>query len=51
MTPDTRLITMKSGMKPEEANGLDRGRFEFEEIFLQVPGVDETRSLVKVTSI
>ncbi len=51
MTPETRLITMKSGLQPAEADGLDRDRFEFEEIFLQVPGVRETRSLVKVTRV
>ncbi len=51
MTAETRLITMKSGIKPDEVNGLDRARFEFEEIYLQVPGIAETRSLVKVMSI
>jgi 16S rRNA (guanine527-N7)-methyltransferase len=51
MAPETRLITMKSGLKPEEAGKLDRSRFVFEEEILQVPGIRETRSLVAVTQI
>jgi 16S rRNA (guanine527-N7)-methyltransferase len=51
MAPGTRLITMKSGLKPEEAGKLDRSRFVFEEEILQVPGIRETRSLVAVTQI
>jgi 16S rRNA (guanine527-N7)-methyltransferase len=51
MAPETRLITMKTGLKPEEAGKLDRSRFEFEEEILQVPGIRETRSLVAVTQI
>jgi 16S rRNA (guanine527-N7)-methyltransferase len=51
MAPGTRLITMKSGLKPEEAGNLDRSRFTFEEEILQVPGIRETRSLVAVTQI
>jgi len=51
MAPETRLITMKTGLKPEEAGKLDRSRFVFEEEILQVPGIRETRSLVAVTQI
>ena len=51
MAPGTRLITMKSGLKPEEAGKLDQSRFVFEEEILQVPGIRETRSLVAVTQI
>ena len=51
MAPETRLITMKTGLKPEEAGKLDRSRFEFEEEILLVPGIRETRSLVAVTQI
>ena len=49
MAPETRLITMKTGLKPEEVGKLDRSRFVFEEEILQVPGIRETRSLVAVT--
>jgi 16S rRNA (guanine527-N7)-methyltransferase len=49
MAPETRLITMKTGLKPEDAGKLDRSRFVFEEEILQVPGIRETRSLVAVT--
>ncbi len=48
LSPDTRLLTMKTGLTPAEADGLDRDRFRYEEIFLQVPGIDESRSLVKI---
>ena len=48
MAPETRLITMKTGLKPEEVGKLDRSRFVFEEEILQVPGIRETRSLVSV---
>jgi 16S rRNA (guanine527-N7)-methyltransferase len=51
MAPETRLITMKTGLKPEEVGKLDRSRFKFEEEILQVPGIRETRSLVAVTQI
>jgi len=51
MAPETRLITMKTGLTPEEAGKLDRSRFAFEEEILQVPGIRETRSLVAVTQI
>ena len=51
MAPSTRLMTMKTGLKPAEADELDRSRFVFEEEILQVPGIRETRSLVAVTQL
>ena len=51
MAPGTRLMTMKTGLKPAEADELDRSRFVFEEEILQVPGIRETRSLVAVTQL
>ena len=48
MGSNTRLLTMKTGLKPEEAGELDRSRFDFEEEMLEVPGIRETRSLVLV---
>jgi len=51
MAPETRLITMKTGLKPEEVGKLDRSRFVFEEEIVKVPGIRETRSLVAVTQI
>ena len=42
---------MKTGLKPAEADELDRSRFVFEEEILQVPGIRETRSLVAVTQL
>jgi hypothetical protein len=51
MSPGTRLLTMKTGLKPEEAGKLDVSSFSFEEEILQVPGIKETRSLVSVTRV
>jgi 16S rRNA (guanine527-N7)-methyltransferase len=51
LTPKTRLLTMKTGLKRQEAQQLDTDRFEFEEETLTVPGVGETRSLVTITPL
>jgi 16S rRNA (guanine527-N7)-methyltransferase len=51
MASETRLLTMKTGLKPEEAGLLDQSRFTFEEEILQVPGIREPRSLVVVTQL
>jgi 16S rRNA (guanine527-N7)-methyltransferase len=51
MTPSTCLLTMKTGLKAEEAGKLDRSRYVFEEERLQVPGISEARSLVVVKQI
>jgi len=51
MAPGTSLLTMKTGLKEEEAGELDRSRFVFEEQRLQVPGISEARSLVVVKQI
>ena len=51
MAPGTRLLTMKTGLQPAEADELDRSRFVFEEEILQVPGIREIRSLVAVTQL
>jgi len=51
MAPGTRLLTMKTGLKTEEAGLLDQSRFAFEEEILQVPGIREPRSLVAVTQL
>ena len=45
---NTRLLTMKTGLKPKEVEQLDIGRFFFEEENLYVPGISETRSLVTI---
>ncbi len=50
LSPDTRMLTMKTGLTPAEIDGLDCNRFRFEETFLEVPGIAECRSLVKITS-
>jgi 16S rRNA (guanine527-N7)-methyltransferase len=49
MAPHTRLLTMKTGLKPEEAGKLDRSIYVYEEEIVQVPGISETRSLVEVS--
>lgn len=49
--PKTRLVTMKAGLKPEEAGQLDGGRFDFEEQSVSVPGIGETRSLVTIKAL
>ena len=51
LTPKTRLLTMKTGLKRQEAQQLDSDRFEFEEEMLTVPGIGETRSLVTITPL
>ena len=51
LTPKTRLLTMKTGLKRREARQLDTDRFEFEEETLTVPGIGETRSLVTITPL
>ena len=51
MAPGTRLLTMKTGLKPDEAGKLDKSRFTYEEEILQVPGIREKRSLVAVTQL
>ena len=51
MGRETRLLTMKTGLKPEEADELDGGRFEFEEQDIKVPGIGESRSLVTITAL
>ena len=50
MATDTRLLTMKTGLKPEEAGKLDGSRYVIEEEIVQVPGISEIRSLVSVTA-
>lgn len=51
LTVNTRLLTMKTGLKPQEKLQLDAARFSFEEKMLSVPGIDEKRSLVTVTPL
>ena len=51
MGPNTRLLTMKTGLKAAEAGQLDRSKFAFEEEMIRVPGIDENRSLVSITRV
>ena len=51
LTADTRLLTMKTGLKPAEIQQLDTHRFAFEEETVKVPGISETRSLVTITAL
>ena len=51
MAPATRLLTMKTGLRSEEAGKLDQSRFRYEEEILQVPGIEERRSVVAVTQL
>jgi 16S rRNA (guanine527-N7)-methyltransferase len=51
LTPKTRLLTMKTGLKRQETQQLDTDKFEFEEETLTVPGIGETRSLVTITPL
>lgn len=51
MTANTRLLTMKTVLKAEEKLKLDSTRFEFEEQALQVPGITEARSLVRIKAL
>ena len=49
--PKTRLLTMKTGLRPEEAQQLDSDRFLIEEEMITVPGIRESRSLVTITPV
>jgi len=49
--PGTRLLTMKTRLEPRETDELDRERYLFDEERLNVPGVDEPRSLVAITPL
>ncbi len=49
--PATRLVTMKSGLKPRERRQLDSNRFDIDEEIIEVPGIGETRSLVTITPL
>jgi 16S rRNA (guanine527-N7)-methyltransferase len=51
LTPKTRLITMKTGLKQEEVQQLDSNRFTFEEEKIKVPGISESRSLVTINPL
>ena len=51
LTSKTRLLTMKTGLKRQEAQQLDTDRFKFEEETLTVPGIGEPRSLVTITPL
>ncbi|TNF90678.1 MAG: 16S rRNA (guanine(527)-N(7))-methyltransferase RsmG [Gammaproteobacteria bacterium] len=51
LRPKTRLLTMKTGLRPEEAQQLDSDRFLIEEEMITVPGIRETRSLVTITPV
>ena len=50
LSPNTRMLTMKAGLKSKEILQLDSQRFEFEETTLEVPGIDEPRSLVTIVA-
>jgi 16S rRNA (guanine527-N7)-methyltransferase len=49
--PETRLVTMKTGLRQEEVSRLDSNRFIFEEETVTVPGISETRSLVTISML
>jgi hypothetical protein len=42
---------MKTGLKVEEAGKLDHSRFSYEEESVQVPGIEERRSVVTVIQL
>jgi 16S rRNA (guanine527-N7)-methyltransferase len=46
--PETTLLTMKTGLGAEEAEALGSTNYLIEETMLQIPGIDSTRSLVKL---
>ena len=48
ITSKTQLLTMKTELKAQEKLQLDAKRFSYEEQALNVPGINEKRSLVTV---
>jgi 16S rRNA (guanine527-N7)-methyltransferase len=46
--PETTLLTMKAGLGTEEAGAIDSKIYLIEETSLQIPGIDSSRSLVKL---
>jgi 16S rRNA (guanine527-N7)-methyltransferase len=51
LEPKTQLLTMKTGLRQKEVQQLDTNRFVFEEEIINVPGISETRSLVRIRSL
>lgn len=51
LSPKTRILTMKSQLKPKEMLQLDSSRYRFEEEILEVPGIPESRCLVTITNV
>ena len=49
--PGTRLMTMKTGLRADEARQLDSDRYLLEEEMIKVPGIHESRSLVTITPV
>lgn len=50
LTSNTRMLTMKAGLKSKEILQLDPKRFAYEETPLEVPGIDQPRSLVTIVA-
>ena len=46
--PETTLLTMKTGLDAEEAEALGSKNYLIEETILQIPGINSSRSLVKL---
>ena len=46
--PETTLLTMKTGLGAEEAEALGSKNYLIEETSMQIPGIDSSRSLVKL---
>ena len=46
--PETTLVTMKTGLGTEEAGALDSTKYLIEETSLQIPGINSSRSLVRL---
>ncbi len=46
--PSTTLLSMKTQLGDDEINALDSARYDFEAVPLDVPGINESRSLVTI---
>lgn len=51
LSPGTRLLTMKTTLQDSEVTELDSNRFSLSQQTLRVPGIDESRTLVKISQV
>ncbi len=51
LSPDTKLVTMKTALQAAEMAEFDSNRFTLQQHDLRVPGIDEQRTLVTISQL